>query len=112
MASSGYFVYDEQYVHIYGEEKYRALLKDSQTGNSVESILDDLSEGTPIYFFVRSIPEFNLGEEIYITTDGFPYCSVMRGTSHILCIGIKRQRCLFQMEKDIAHRIRKAHKEH
>jgi len=53
--SSGYFVYDEQYVHIDGTEKYLALLKDSKTGNFVESILDDLSEKTLIDFFIRSL---------------------------------------------------------
>ncbi len=31
MESSGYLVYDEQYAHIDGIEKYRALLKDSKT---------------------------------------------------------------------------------
>ena len=35
--SSGYFVYDEQYVHIDRKEKNRAVLKDSKTGNFVES---------------------------------------------------------------------------
>ena len=39
MESSGYFVYDEQYVHIEGIEKYRALLKDTVTGNFVEDIV-------------------------------------------------------------------------
>jgi hypothetical protein len=42
MESSGYFVYDEQYVHIDGIEKYRGLLKYSNTENFVELILDDL----------------------------------------------------------------------
>ena len=46
MESSGYFVYGEQYSHISGVEKYRALLKDSITGNFVEEILDDLKEDT------------------------------------------------------------------
>jgi len=31
MDSSGYFVYDQQYVHIDGMERYRTLLKDSKT---------------------------------------------------------------------------------
>ncbi len=112
MESSGYFVYDEQYVHIDGEEKYRALLKDSKTGNFVESILDDLSEETLIDFFVQSIPRFNVDKEIYVTTDGFHYSSILKEASHILGIRIKRQRCLFHIEKDLAHRIKDAHKEH
>ena len=111
MESSGYFVYDEQYVHIDGEEKYRALLKDSKTGNFVESILEDLSEETLIGFFVRSIPRFNVGKEIYVTTDGFHYSSILKEASHILGIRIKRQRCLFHIEKDLAHRIKDSHKE-
>ncbi len=36
MVSSGYFVYDGQYTHINGVEKYRVLLTDSKTGNFVE----------------------------------------------------------------------------
>ena len=111
MESSGYFVYDEQYVHIDGEEKYRALLKDSKTGNFVESILDDLSEETLIDFFVRSIPRFNVGKEIYVTTDGFHYSSILKEASHILGIRIRRQRCLFHIEKDLAHRIKDSRKE-
>ena len=39
MLSSGYFVYDEQYAHFDGTEKYMALLKDSKNGNFVEEIL-------------------------------------------------------------------------
>ena len=77
-------MYDEQYVHIDGEEKYRALLKDSKTGSFVESILDDLSEETLIDFFVRSIPRFNVDKEIYVTTDGFHYASILRKTASIL----------------------------
>ena len=111
MESSGYFVYDEQYVHIDGTERYRALLKDSNTGNFVESILDDLSEGTLINFFVQSLQRFNINKEIYVTTDGFHYSSVLRKASSILNIRIRRQRCLFHIEKDLSHRIRDAHKE-
>ena len=92
-------------------EKYHALLKDSKTGNSVESFPDDLSEGDLIDFFVRSIPKFNVDKEIYVTTDGFHYSSILRETLHILGIGIKRQGCLFHIEKDMAHRIRDSHKE-
>ena len=93
MESSGYFVYDDQYVHIDGEEKYRAPLKDSKTGNFVESILDNLYEEMLIDFFVRSIPRFNVDKEIYVTTDGFHYASILRGAPHIFGIRIKRQRC-------------------
>lgn len=55
MESSGYFVYDEQYVHIEGIEKYRALLKDTKNGNFVEEVLDDLREETLAGFFIRSL---------------------------------------------------------
>ena len=111
MESSGYFVYDEQYVHINGEERYRALLKDSKTGEFFESILDDLSEETLIDFFVQSLQRFRIDKEIYVTTDGFHYSSVLRKASSILNIRIRRQRCLFHIEKDLAHRIRDSHKE-
>jgi len=111
MESSGYFVYDEQYVHINGEDKYRALLKDSKTGEFVESILNDLPEKTLIDFFVRSLKGFNVNGEVYITTDGFHYSSVLVEASRILGIRIKRQRCLFHIEKDLAHRIKDSGKE-
>jgi hypothetical protein len=55
MESSGYFVYDEQYTHIDGVEKYRALLKDSINGNFVEEILDYLKEDTLTGFFIRAL---------------------------------------------------------
>ena len=111
MDSSGYFVYDEQYVHIDGIERYRALLKDSKTGGFVESILDDLPEKTLIDFFVRSLKGFNVNGEVYITTDGYHYSSVLGEASRILGIRIKRQRCLFHIEKDLAHRIKDSRKE-
>ena len=59
MKSSGYFVYDEQYVHIDCVVKYRSVLKDSKTGNFVEEIPDDLQESTLTGFFIRSIGMFN-----------------------------------------------------
>ena len=36
-----YPVYDEQYAHIDGREKYSALLKDSKSGNFVEERFDN-----------------------------------------------------------------------
>ena len=101
MESSGYFVYNEPYVHIDVIERYRALLKDSKTGNFVESILDDLSEETLINFFVQSLQRFNINKEIYVTTDGFHYSSVLRKASNILNIRITRQRCLVHIERDL-----------
>ena len=92
-------------------ERRNTPLKDSKTGNFVESIIDDLSEETLIDFFVRSIPGFNVNKEIYVTTDGFHYSSIIRKASNILGIQIKRQRCLFHIEKDLAHGIKDSHKE-
>lgn len=110
MESSGYFVYDEQYVHIDGIERYRALLKDGKTGNFVEEILDDLSEETLINFFVQSLRRFMIHKEthkeIYVTTDGLHQSSVLRKVLITLCIWIRRQRCLFHIEKDLTHRIK------
>ena len=111
MESSGYFVYDEQYAHIDGIEKYRALLKDAETGNFVEEILDDLTEGTLVGFFIKALSRFAIPKEIFVTTDGYHYESVLEKVSLNLGIRIGRQRCLFHIEKDLAHRIREAGKE-
>ena len=81
MASSGYFLHDEQYAHIDGTEKYKALLKDAETGNFVEEILDDLKEGTLVNFFLMVLPRFAIPEEIFITTDGYHYESVLERAS-------------------------------
>ncbi|AKA47732.1 hypothetical protein IX51_00005 [uncultured archaeon] len=105
MVSSGYFVYDEQYAHIDGIEKYRALLKDSKNGNFVEEILDDLKEDTLAGFLIRSLSRFAIPDHIFITTDGYHYESALEKVSSSLNIRIMRQRCLFHIEKDLAHRI-------
>ena len=41
------------------------------------------------FFWVRSVDK-----EIYVTTDGFHYSSILKEASHILVIRIKRQRCV------------------
>ena len=109
MESSGYFVYDEQYAHIDGIEKYRALLKDSKNGNFVEEMLDDLEEDTLIGFFIRALSRFSIHSTIYITTDGYHYESSFRDVSTRMGIRIRRQRCLFHLEKDIVHKIEEKH---
>jgi hypothetical protein len=81
MESSGYFVYDEQYVHINGCERYRALLKDAKNRNFVEEILDDLKEETLMGFFIRSLSRFTIPNEITITTDGYHYESILKAVS-------------------------------
>jgi hypothetical protein len=111
MESSGYFVYDKQYVHIDGTEKYRAMLKDSKSGNFVESILDDLQESTLTGFFTYSIGMFNVPDNIFITTDGYHYESSLIETGRTLGKRIRRQRCLFHIEKELAHNIKDSHKE-
>jgi len=111
MASSGYFVYDEQYVHINGCERYRALLKDAKNGNFVEEILDDLKEDTLIGFFIRSLSKFTIPDAITVTTDGYHYESMLKSVSSRLGIHIRRQRCLFHIEKDLAHSIKEEKKE-
>jgi transposase-like protein len=105
MDSSGYFVYDEQYAHIDGMEKYRALLKDSKNGNFVEEMLDDLKEDTLAGFFMRALSRFTMPKEIFITADGYHYKSILEMVSAGLDVRIGRQRCLFHIEKDLAHRI-------
>jgi hypothetical protein len=111
MESSGYFVYDEQYAHIDGVEKYRALLKDAGSGNFVEEVLDDIRERTLVNFLVKALSMFSLPDRIFITTDGYHNESVLRRVSERLGIRIRRQRCLFHIEKDLAHRIRDANME-
>ena len=105
MDSSGYFVYDEQYAHIDGMEKYRALLKDSKNGNFVEEMLDDLKEDTLAGFFMRALSRFTMQKEIFITADGYHYKSILEMVSAGFNVRIGRQRCLFHIEKDLAHRI-------
>ncbi|MGC8506581.1 MAG: transposase, partial [Thermoplasmata archaeon] len=114
MEASGYFVYDEQYVHIAGIERYRALLRDSITGNFVEDILDDLREDTIAAFLTDALSGFIIPDNldyIVITTDNYHYESILEAVSERINIRIKRQRCLFHIEKDLAHRIKDSHKE-
>ncbi len=108
MESSGYFVYDEQYAHIDGIEKYRALLKDSKTGNFVEEILDDLTEGTLVNFFLMALSWFSIPDHVFITTDGYHYNYVLKTASSGLNIQIRRPRCIFHIEKDLAYWIKDA----
>ena len=109
--SSGYFVYDEQYSHINGVERFRALLKNSKTGIFVEEIIDDLSEENIERFLLNALSQFRIPNTVTITTDGYRYQDVLKETSRKMGIRIKRQRCLFHIEKDIAHKIREAHME-
>ncbi|MCL5440162.1 MAG: hypothetical protein M1595_04580 [Candidatus Thermoplasmatota archaeon] len=111
MELSGYFVYDEHYSHVDGVEKCRALLKDTNTRNFVEEILDHLTEETLVTFFIRALSRFTIPKEIFVTADGYHYGSVLRTVSERLNILIRRQRCLFHREKDLAHRIRESGKE-
>lgn len=84
-------------------DKYGALLKDSKTGNFVEETL--------MNFFTNALSMFNTPHEIFITTDGHHYESVLSRASVIMGKGINRQRCLFHIEKDVAHRIKEARKQ-
>ena len=111
MESSGYFVYDEQYAHIDGVKKYRTLLKDSRNDNFVEKVIDELSEEPIIEFMVDSLSQFSIPKTITITTDGYHYENVLKEVSRRLGIRVRRQRCLFHIEKDLAHRIRLERKE-
>jgi hypothetical protein len=111
MESSGYFVYDERHAHIDGVEKYRALLKDAKTGGFVEENLEDLNEETPVTFFMKAISRFTMPDHIFMTTDGYHYESVLERVSSNLGIRTRRQRCLFHIEKDLAHRIKDAGRE-
>jgi hypothetical protein len=109
--SSGYFVYDEQYSHIQGVERFRALLKDSKTGRFIEEIIDDLSEDNIERFLLNALSQFRIPNTVAITTDGYRYEDVLKEASRKMGIRIRRQRCLFHVEKDLAHKIREAHME-
>jgi hypothetical protein len=77
----------------------------------VEEILEDLSEETLIGFFMMALSRFSIPKEIFITTDGYHYESILEAVSANMNIRIRRQRCLFHIEKDLAHRIKDAHRE-
>ena len=111
MESSGYFVYDEQYAHIDGVENYRALLKDAKTGSFVEEILNDLSEDTLVNFFTSALSRFTIPHNVFITTDGYHYESVLETVSAKPGIRMERQRCLFHIGRNLAHEIRDAGRE-
>ena len=114
MQASGYFVYNEQYVHINGIEKYRALLKDSIIYNSTEDILEDLREDTIVNFIINALSRLIIPDNIdyiVITTARYHYGSILETISEIMHIRIKRQRCLIHIEKDLAHRIKDSRKE-
>ena len=74
----------------------------------MEEILDDLTEGTLVNFLVEVLSRFSIPDHVFITTDGYHYESVLRMASERLGIRMRRQRCLFHIEKDLAHRIRDA----
>lgn len=109
--SSGYFVYDEQYSHVNGKERYRTLLKDTETGTFIEGIVDDLSDDSIAIFLMNALSHFNIPETVTITTDGYHYGNVLKSVSRNMGIRIRRQRCLFHIEKDLSHRIKMAHRE-
>ena len=71
----------------------------------MEEILDDLKEDTLTGFFISALSRFSIPEEIFITTDGYHYESILEEVSVRLNTKIRRQRCLFHMEKDLAHKI-------
>ena len=89
-------------------EKVRAILRDEGTENFVEEILDDLGEDSHAGFMMRSLSRFTTPEELFITTDGYHYKSVLKEVSRALNIRIRRQMCLFHIEKDLAHMIKDA----
>ena len=54
---------------------------------------------------------FHVPDNIFITTDGHHYESSLIETGRILGKRIRRQRCLFHIEKDLAHNIEDSHRE-
>lgn len=101
MESSGYFSYDEQYVSIDGERRYRFLLKDTITGSFHEDILPELGEDSTTAFILSSLSRFDIGSAVTITTDGYHYQNAFSRISAKLHIHVRRQRCLFHLMKDL-----------
>lgn len=99
--SSGYFSYDEQYVKINGQRRYRFLLKDTVTGEFHEDILLDLGEDSTTSFILDALRRFSIGSEITVTTDAYHYEDAFRNVSRQLHIRVRRQRCLFHLLKDL-----------
>ena len=69
---------------------------------------DPCQEETLAGFFMMALSRFSIPDHVFITTDGYHYDSVLKTVSSGLNIQIRRQRCLFHIEKDLAHRIRDA----
>ena len=80
-------------------ERFRTLLKDSKTGIFVEGIIDDLSEDNIERFLLNALSQFSIPNTVTITTDGYRYDDALREASRKMGIRIKRQRCLFHIEK-------------
>ena len=57
---------------------------------------------------MMALSRFAIPKEIFTTTDGYNYESVLETASARLGIRIRRQRCLFHIEKDLAHWIKDA----
>ncbi len=70
--------------------------------------MDDLREETLWEFSMIALYRFIIPQEIFITTDGYHYESVIRTVSKKLQIAIRRQRCSFHIGNDLAYRIRDA----
>ena len=104
MESSGYFSYDEQYISIDGERRYRFLLKDAITGNFHEEILEELGEDSTTAFILDSLSRFAHVSTITITTDGYHYENAFSRISRKLRIHVRRQRCLFHIMKDLTRK--------
>ena len=65
-------------------------------------------------FLISALSRFIIPDNIdyiVITTDGYHYGSILEAVSEKMHIRIKRQRCLFHIEKDLAHRIKDSRKE-
>ncbi|MGC8546616.1 MAG: hypothetical protein ACP5MU_03030 [Thermoplasmata archaeon] len=78
----------------------------------IEYIVHDLSDDSIAIFPMNALSHFNIPETVTITTDGYHYGNVLKIVSKDVGIRIRRQRCLFHIEKDLSHRIKMAHREY
>lgn len=101
MESSGFFLYDEQYVNIGGKRTYRFLLKCTITMGFHKAILPDLGEYANTSFILDALNHFSIGSLITITTEGYHYNDAFSNISRQMHINVKRQRCLFHVLKGL-----------
>ena len=106
---SGYYSYDEQWVKINGEWKFRQTLVDYRKNLILnERVVNEITEEAVLGFFADTL----LSSPItIITTDGeSSYPSAIKDLGEMIGKPIKHQRCTFHKQKELT-KITKSFKE-